>query len=275
MTRFAFAARAACLLLTLLLTGFVLAACDSSTPKRAATSPGAAGSTTTRSTTTGSTATRSSPASPSATASATGTVRPAETVGPTRTASPAPSVTVVSSVVALPWRWPNSVQPAYGKQHSYPVPPLPTLVKVAVGAHENEQPAYDRISFTFTTAFPSYDILWVTSLVADGSGKTVPLAGDGIVRIRFRQAQAHDDSGSSTVLWAPSPHPGYLAVHSYAMAGDFEGVITVGVGSFRTVHESNGELPVRAIEVKQTDGHGGYRYVVAIDIQTRGLGGTM
>jgi hypothetical protein len=155
------------------------------------------------------------------------------------------------------------------------VPPLPALVKVAVGSHENEQPAYDRISFTFTTAFPSYDILWVSSLVADGSGKTVPIAGDGIVRIRFRQAQAHDESGSSTVLSSPSPHPGYLAVDSYAVAGDFEGVITVGVGSFRTIHESNAEVPVRAIEVTQTDGDGRYRYVVAIDIQTSGLGGTM
>lgn len=186
--------------------------------------------------------------------------------------SPTASVHVVSSVVTYPWNWPNSaVQPCVVK-HSYQVPPLPVLTKIAVGEHYEAKPTFDRITFTFTGTFPGYDVSWVSELVADPSGKPVVLEGNDILRIRFTEADAHNASGS-TIISAPPAHVGYKAINSYAQAGDFEGVITYGVANYRTITNSNPQPPVRIIEVKTTDGHGGYLYIVAIDIQNRGMGG--
>jgi hypothetical protein len=47
-----------------------------------------------------------------------------------------------------------------------------------------------RISSNFTGTFPGYDAVWVDLVVADGSGKVIPLAGNDLLRIRFSQATA-------------------------------------------------------------------------------------
>ncbi len=41
------------------------------------------------------------------------------------------------------------------------------------------------MSFTFTRAFPSYHLEWVSKLVSDASGKVVPLAGTDVLKIVF------------------------------------------------------------------------------------------
>ncbi len=72
-----------------------------------------------------------------------------------------------------------------------------------------------------------------------------------------------------TAPCSPRPtHVGYKAIAGYAQAGDFEGVITYGVGSFRTVPNSNVQPKVRVFEVSKADG----LYIVAVDIQTATLG---
>jgi hypothetical protein len=180
--------------------------------------------------------------------------------------------TVLSTNVALRWQWPNAHGSPYRVKHSYAVPPLPVLRAISVGRHEQASPSYDRISFTFTGTFPSYDLFYVPALTADPSGKPVSIEGDGVLRIRFIEADAHDASGRSAVLSAPPAHIGYTSIAGYAQAGDFEGVVTYGVGSFRSVANSNVQPKVRAVEVKKTDGLGGLLYIVAIDIQTTGLG---
>lgn len=174
---------------------------------------------------------------------------------------------VLSSKVTLGWQWPNLSSP-FGVKHSYQVPPLPVLRSVSVGRHEGETPAYDRISFTFTGTFPSYDLFYVSGLTADPSGKPVLIEGDGVLRIHFTQAVAHDASGHSTVPSTRPTHVGFKAIAGYAQTGDFEGVITYGVGSFRTVPNSNVQPKVRVFEVSKADG----LYIVAVDIQTATLG---
>jgi len=174
--------------------------------------------------------------------------------------------------VTYNWNWPNNVAQPCVVKHNYPVPPLPTLTAIGVGEHYDVTPTYDRISFTFTGTFPGYDVLWVSQVVADPSGKPVPLAGNDFLRIHFTEATAHDASGS-TVHTAPGSHVGFKAINSYAQAGDFEGVITFGVSNYRTVTNSNPQPPVRTTEVKTSDGHGQYLYIVAIDIKNRGMGG--
>jgi hypothetical protein len=69
-----------------------------------------------------------------------------------------------------------------------------------------------RISSNFTGTFPGYDAVWVDLVVADGSGKVIPLAGNDFLRIRFSQATAHDASGAGSVQSAPR-HVGYKAIN--------------------------------------------------------------
>lgn len=201
----------------------------------------------------------------------------ATTAAPSKTAPAATESstgTVISSVVTYGWRWPNDVNHPASVHHTYAVPPLPVLRAVSVGRHESEHPGYDRISFTFTGTFPSYDLLWVRTVTTDPKGEPLALAGDGVLRIRFTQADAHDANGTGTVVSSPPRHVGYPAIEEYAQAGDFEGVLTFAVSSFRTIHESNAQTAVRTVEVTTSDGAGGVRCTVAVDIQTRGLGGT-
>ena len=52
----------------------------------------------------------------------------------------------------------------------------------------------------------------------------------------------------------------------FARAGDYEGVLTYGIGYTRAVLHSNPQAYVRAYEVEVVTAAGQHRYVVAIDI---------
>jgi hypothetical protein len=216
-------------------------------------------------------ATPASAASPSATAPASPASTPASTPAPAQT--PVPDVTsqarVVSSRVAYPWHWPNDVATPGLVKHGYRVPPMPELVQIRVGDHtaEHDPLPYSRISFTFTGAFPSYHFEWVSKLVGDASGKVIPLAGTDVLRIVFDQAQAHSADGTrSTIVSQPGRPAGLAAITDYAQAGDFEGVLSYGIGTTRAVLASNPQTHVRAYEVETVTTAGQHRYIVAIDI---------
>ncbi len=192
--------------------------------------------------------------------------------GYSTTAPPSSSAgtTVVLSRVAYQWRWPNADGQAT-VTHTYPVPPVPELVRIGAGDHPSDpgERPFNRMSFTFTTAFPSYQFQFVDKLVADGSGKTIPLEGRGVLRVTFRQAQAHTEDGRSSITAQPSAHIGYKRIVAYAPAGDFEGVVTYGLGITWPVPHSNPQIAVRAYEVETVNAQGQHRYVVAIDVDAR------
>jgi hypothetical protein len=157
-------------------------------------------------------------------------------------------------------------------QHSYPVPPLPRLSGIGAGEHpaQQGQRAYDRMSFTFTTAFPSYQFTFTKALVADPSGKPIKLAGNGVLKVTFHLAQAHTASGRSSVVTQPPAQLGLNRMVSWAQAGDFEGVVTVGIGISWPSPQSNPQIPVRAMELEKVTAQGQHLYVVAIDIDATG-----
>ena len=212
--------------------------------------------------------------SPSGTPSATAPVSPATTPAPTQTtgpgaASPAPSTRVVSSRIAYPWHWPNDSARPGRVTHRYRVPPLPELVQISVGHHleDHGRLPYSRMSFTFTRAFPGYHFEWVSKLGGDASGKVIPLAGTDVPRIVFDQAAAHSADGTrSTIVSEPGRPLGHRSMTDYAQAGDYEGVLTYGIGTTRAVLDSNPQTSVRAYEVEVVTAAGQHRYVVAIDI---------
>jgi hypothetical protein len=211
--------------------------------------------------------------SPVTTAPAAPTTAPSGSI--TTPTAPPPSLTapgateVVSARVAYQWHWPNDVNRPGTVTHRYTVPPVPQLVRIGVGDHPRDpgQRPFNRMSFTFNTAFPSYRIEFTDKLVGDGRGEVIPLHGLGVLKVVFTEAQAHSADGTrSTIVSQPAPYIGYRRMVEYAQGGDFEGVLTYGIGITWPNPQSNPQISVRAYEVETVTSGGLHRYVVAIDV---------
>lgn len=125
------------------------------------------------------------------------------------------------------------------------------LVNVRVGGHKT----FDRVVFDFDGPRPGHQVEYVDQVFQDGSGEPVPLKGRAFLQAVMTPAAAHDDHGEPTF---PGPLPSVsnlAAVRDLADAGDFEGVLTWGIGvaartDFRTLRLSN---PSRiAVDVTHT-----------------------
>jgi hypothetical protein len=214
-------------------------------------------------------------ATSSASTSVTATGKPA-TQGQSPAASQPGSVTASPSSaqvllfrLAYPWHWPNDAAMPGHVTHTSAVPPVPELVQIKAGSHPaaSGERAYDRISFTFTNAFPSYRIEFAGKVVGDPSGKVVPLGGQGVLKVVFTGAQAHTADGTkSSVTSKPSASIGFPRMTDYAQAGDFEGVLSYGIGITWPAGHASQQLPVRAYEEETVAAGGQHRYTVAIDI---------
>ena len=101
----------------------------------------------------------------------------------------------------------------------------PTLTDVRAGGHTG----FDRVVFEFSGAVPEHRVGYVDQLVQDGSGRPVAVAGAADLEVVFRGANAHRQDGSPTI----SPRrfsTGLTAVKEVVQAGDFEAVVTYGIG---------------------------------------------
>lgn len=101
-----------------------------------------------------------------------------------------------------------------------------TLVAIRAAHH----PDYDRVVFEFTGPVPAQRTVgYVPELIGDPSGLPVPVAGDAILQVRMAPARGHDDNGN--VTYGPTrrtyPLPNVIQVVN---SGDFEGVLTFGIG---------------------------------------------
>ncbi len=129
----------------------------------------------------------------------------------------------------------------------------PTLVAVRAGRH----PDFDRVVFEFRGGLPEHRIRYVNQLVEDGSGRPVSVAGAADLEVVFQGANAHDDSGRPTV----SPRrfsPGLPAVKEVAQIGDFEAVVSYGIGvdRRRPIEVSTLSSPSRLVIDVSTTGAG-------------------
>ncbi|HEX5690418.1 MAG TPA: hypothetical protein VFX76_10475 [Roseiflexaceae bacterium] len=106
-----------------------------------------------------------------------------------------------------------------------------TLVAIRAAHHPETNPKYDRVVFEFDGPIPLLHLQYVDQLIADGSGAPIFLAGQAIMRVQFMPANAHDDRYNST---APQRmKPGMPLVKEIVSAGDFEAVVTYGIGLAR------------------------------------------
>jgi hypothetical protein len=130
----------------------------------------------------------------------------------------------------------------------------PTLTDVRAGRHSG----FDRVVFEFRGAVPEHRIRYVDQLVQDGSGKPVSVAGTADLEVVFRGANAHTDDGTPTI----SPRrfsTGLPAVKEIAQIGDFEAVVTYGIGvdRKRPLKVSTLSNPSRLVIDVSTTGAGG------------------
>jgi hypothetical protein len=131
----------------------------------------------------------------------------------------------------------------------------PTLVDVRAARH----PGFDRVVFEFQGAVPQHTVRYVGQLVEDGSGKPVSVAGTADLEVIFHGANAHTEDGTPSV--GPKRFsPGLTAVKEVAQIGDFEAVVSYGIGLDRR----------RPITVSTLSGPSR----LVIDVSTTGTGGS-
>jgi hypothetical protein len=108
-------------------------------------------------------------------------------------------------------------------------PPMTsTLVALRAAYHPEATPKYDRVVFEFTGPMPLIQIEYVNELIGDGSGLPMPIAGNAIIHVWFTPAQAHNGDGNTT---SPDEVTYNLPnVKEVVRAGDFEGVVSYGIG---------------------------------------------
>jgi hypothetical protein len=117
------------------------------------------------------------------------------------------------------------------------LPPFTTAPKSAPGSGGQAQlshlrtgchATYDRLVVEARFGTPRYDVRYVRRIVEDGSGKPVHLLGTKRIRVLIRDARGHTQGGANLIPLVRTPKcPNLRQVKN---AGDFEGVVTLGLG---------------------------------------------
>ncbi|GII75547.1 hypothetical protein Sru01_05290 [Sphaerisporangium rufum] len=191
------------------------------------TPPGTAATTTTEPSAVPSAGASAEPSGPSAEPASPSAVPPATppTAPPVRV--PSPSVpasgppTAAAGVQDLPP--PTGTDPVRVRR-SPAEPPL--VLGVRFAAHQR----YDRVVIDLRGTRTGYTVDRVARLVEDGSGDPVDLPGEAFLRVRISPAAAHTDDGRPTWKRRPVLRADLPNLRGVVRAGDFEGVVTVGLG---------------------------------------------
>jgi hypothetical protein len=103
--------------------------------------------------------------------------------------------------------------------------PIPTVVAVRAATH----PGYDRYVLQFDRATPpAASVAWVSQVIGDFSGLPVPVPGRAFLRLVVQGQGFNPYTGRATF-----PHDLAFALPALVAtrgAGDFEGVLTLGIG---------------------------------------------
>jgi hypothetical protein len=112
----------------------------------------------------------------------------------------------------------------------------PALRGVRFGRHDT----FDRLAFDFCQpADTTLGETVVKQLTEDGSGREVTLQGRYFYSITLKPADAHDSAGRATVPGRAVTVAGNY-MQQYKLIGDFEGVVTYGVGVRRLAETAGG-----------------------------------
>lgn len=107
------------------------------------------------------------------------------------------------------------------------VPDIPVLTGIRTGAH----PTFDRIVLDLSGPLPQVSSRLVEELIQDGSGNIEWLTGAAFAEVHATPAQAHDEAGQPSFAGPRKLRTGNLAnVMAVSITGDFEGVVSLGIG---------------------------------------------
>jgi peptidoglycan hydrolase-like protein with peptidoglycan-binding domain len=110
-------------------------------------------------------------------------------------------------------------------EHADGRPPTARFTAVRIGGHTG----FDRVVLEFAGGPPGYHAEYVDEVTEDGSGAPIPLRGRAFLQVSAFPASAFDDNGNG----APPALPvesGLAALRDLAHAGDFEAVVSLGIG---------------------------------------------
>jgi hypothetical protein len=163
----------------------------------------------------------STPRSTSAAPTTTATEMPTPT-----TTSPAPSSSALpTSAPAIGPVWPiepRTIAAAAESGHGVPV-----LKAIRTARHGS----YERLVLEFTAAYGTANVRYVPVVRADPSDKIVPLRGSSFLEVVVQGAVAHYRATPITPYSGPSTvTPGYPTLKQVSISGDFEAVLSLGVG---------------------------------------------
>jgi hypothetical protein len=120
---------------------------------------------------------------------------------------------------------------------AFGLPPFTTAPKSAAGSGGQAElyridaachASFDRFVIRARSGTPRYGVRYVSKIVADGSGDTVSLQGTKRLRVVLHNTRAHTQSGG--VLLPGTKTPLCSNLRQLKLAGDFEGVVTFGLG---------------------------------------------
>jgi hypothetical protein len=104
--------------------------------------------------------------------------------------------------------------------------PIPRLFGIRTGRHAT----FDRVVLDLRGGAPGYRVGYVKTVREDGSGKVVDLRGRAQLLVRLSPAQAHRNNGTATYTGSRRILVDDPELREVALVGDFEGVVSVGLG---------------------------------------------
>lgn len=112
--------------------------------------------------------------------------------------------------------------------------PATHLISLRSASNVENGVSFDRLVLEFSDGLPGYRAQYVDQVVRPGSGAPLALRGQKEFELVLTPAVAHDDQGTSTLRTAPNggDQPELM---SYAVAGDYEGNVHIGIGLAGTV----------------------------------------
>lgn len=112
-------------------------------------------------------------------------------------------------------------------------PQVARLTAVRAAAH----PGYDRLVFEFAGPLPAvHSVTWVSRVTKDPSGLPVTLGGRALLHVVFDAATAHTGTGAPTYAGTLPTSFDLPILRSVKQAGDFENVLSFGVGLWQKSH---------------------------------------
>jgi hypothetical protein len=111
-------------------------------------------------------------------------------------------------------------------------PASATSTPVLTGIRTGQHPGYDRIVLDMSGPAPGVSYRNVDELIEDASGQIAWLTGEYFVAVTATPAAAHDVAGNSTYTGERKFRTRNLRnVMAVAVTGDFEGYLSIGLGT--------------------------------------------